>query len=118
MTKDILTTQEMEAIRVRDELISKWGAGTISLFTQNVRTPKPSDYVCLTALTVCSTYSNAVMALLRGGLRMPAKALLRILFEVSTKVLWCLKQRETDGTGAEVEEKVQRWAKTALRSPA
>jgi hypothetical protein len=45
---------------------------------------------------------------------MPAKALLRVLFEVSTKVLWCLKQSETDGPAAQVEEKVQQWAKTAL----
>jgi len=114
MAKDILTAQEIKAIRLRNELVSKWGADTISRFTRNIKVPKHSDYVCLTALTVCSTYSNAVMGLLRGGLKMPAKALLRILFEVSAKVLWCLNQPEADETGSGVEEKIQRWRKTAL----
>jgi hypothetical protein len=65
MTKEVSTPQEMKAIRVRHELIGKWGADTISLFKQNVKVPKLSDYLCLTALTVCSAYSNAVMVLLR-----------------------------------------------------
>jgi hypothetical protein len=115
MAKRTLTQEEMEAIRVRYELISKWGADTISMFEKSVKTDRPSDRLCITTLSLCSTYVNAIIVLLQNGLRMPTKALLRILFEVSAKVLWCLAERDTDDSESAVEERILRWAKASLK---
>ena len=71
--------------------------------------------MCITTLSVCSTYCNAIMALLQNGLRMPTQALLRILFEVNAKVLWCLVERTTDHSESTVEERIYRWAKASLK---
>lgn len=82
MNNIALTPEELKAIGVRNEFISKWGADTISTFEKSIAVCRPSDLLCITTLSVCSTYSNAIAALLQNGLRMPTKALLRVLFEV------------------------------------
>jgi hypothetical protein len=115
MTKEVLSAADMEATRVRNEFISKWGADTISTFEKSIKTHRPSDLLCITTLSICSTYCNAIVALLQNGLRMPTKALLRILFEVSAKVLWCLAPRTTDEPESAVEERITGWAKAALQ---
>jgi hypothetical protein len=115
MTERTLTPAEMEAIKVRCALISKWSADTISTFEKAIKTDRSSDRLCITTLSVCSTYCNAIVALLQRGLRMPTKALLRALFEVSAKVLWCLAERPTDSLHSEVEERIGRWAKASLQ---
>jgi len=115
MAKERLTAEEIEAIQVRYELISKWGEDTIATFEKSIKTYRSSDRLCITTLSVCSTYCNAIRALLQNGLRMPTKALLRVLFEVSAKVLWCLKERDTDGSNSAVEKRMQRWEKESLR---
>jgi hypothetical protein len=115
MAKEILTADEMKAIKVRYAVISKWAVDTISRFEKSIKTDRPSDRLCITTLSVCSTYCNAITALLQEGLRMPTKALLRILFEVTGKVLWCLAQRKTDDPKSAVEERIQRWAKASLQ---
>lgn len=114
MNNDGLTPEQIDAVRVRNALISKWGADTISMFSESIKTQRPSDILCITTLSVCSTYCNAIMTLLQNGWRMPAEALLRILFEVSTKVLWCLAERKTDHSESAVEERIYRWAKASL----
>ncbi len=117
MARETLTAEEMAAIRVRDELIDRWGLDTISLFNSSVadnREPNPADILCITTLTVCSTYCKAIMLLLASRLRMPAQALLRVLFEVSTKVLWCLHKPGPDKSDSAVEERIQRWRKASL----
>ena len=68
MTKKTLTAKEIEAIQIRYELISKWAVDTISTFERSIKTDRPSDRLCIMTLSVCSTYCNAIMALLQNGL--------------------------------------------------
>jgi len=117
--------RQVEVVTVRNLVIAKWGSDTVSLFERNVKTDKPVDRLCITALSVSSTYCNAIMTLLANGLRMPTKALLRVLFELSVKLLWCLREPVEDesiGTSTEeaksareiIEQKVLRWEKGSI----
>jgi hypothetical protein len=103
----------MEVIKISGEFIRRWGADTISLWEKAER-GKTSDLLCGTVLPVCSTYSNAIMLLLQNGWRMPAKALLRIVFEVIAKLCWCLSAPKTDRSEFAVEERANQWAKTSI----
>lgn len=114
MSQNSLTAGELHAVRIRDAVIGKWGADTISMFEESVKTDRPIDHLCITTLSVCSTYCKAIMALLENGWRMPAKALLRVLFEVNAKVIWCLAERQADESMSAAEERVYRWAKASL----
>ncbi|MBN1359181.1 MAG: hypothetical protein JW993_01245 [Sedimentisphaerales bacterium] len=116
MANETPTADEIEAIGGRYALISRWAVDTISTFEKNVKTHRPSDLLCITTMSVCSTYCNAVNVLLLNGLRMPTKAILRILFEVSAKVLWCLAEREADDSKSAVADKIEAWAKASLRA--
>lgn len=95
-------------------LLKKWIDDTIALFQSNVKTNLLIDHLCVTSLTVSSTYCQAIMTLLAREYRMPAKALLRVLFELSVKLLWCsfIPDGETRSHDVVIEEKCKRWAKT------
>jgi len=114
VAQNSLTPQEMRAVKIRDAVIGKWGADTISMFEENVKTDRPIDRLCITTLSVCSTYCKAIMTLLEKGWRMPAKALLRVLFEANAKIIWCLAERQADEPESAVEERIERWAKASL----
>lgn len=105
-----------EALRCREELIKKWINNTISLFESEVKTNKSIDHLCVTSLTVSSKYCEAIIRSLAVGCRMPAKALLRVLFELSVKLLWCLMIPEERKLVADnvIEEKIKRWAKSTV----
>ncbi len=114
MTENSLTSDELNALSARCGVISKWGSDTISMFEKNIKTDRPSNRLCITTLSVCSTYCTAIMTLLKSGLRMPAKALLRVLFEVNAKVIWCLTERRPGELESAVEERIDRWARASL----
>ncbi len=116
MGKKVLTMEEMEAIRSREELINRWGEDTISMFMGSKKAGTPSNRLCITTLSVCSTYCKAIMTLLQNGLRMPTQALIRILFEVSMKVSWCLygPGADPDKSESAVDKRINGWAKASL----
>lgn len=106
----------MHAVDTCYKWIGRWGKDTIDVFKGCVRTNNGVDYICIASLSVCSTYSNAIASLLAQELRMPAKALLRCLFEVSVKVLWCLHEPGKETSDAAIEERIKRWAKSAIKA--
>jgi len=117
MSENDLQSGKLKSVRIRDEVISKWGDDTVRLFQQNVQTDAPSDQLCITALTVNSVYYKAIMLLLAQGLRMPAKALLRVLFELSVKMVWCFLVPQVNAQNSvekNVDENIRRWAKSSL----
>lgn len=118
MTKNTLLAEDIEALRSRDALIGRWGEHTMQIFDERIGRRgnlQPSDLLCITTLTVCSTYFSSIMILLKNGMRMPAKALLRVLFEVSVKTMWCLHKPGPDKSDSAVEQRIERWAKASLK---
>jgi len=107
-----------EALRSRKEVIDKWGQDTVRLFQTDAKPDTLVNRSLITALSVSSAYSTAIMTLLANELRLPAKALLRVIFELSAKLLWCLKVSDCDQARDEqcVEEKMARWAKDSLQN--
>jgi len=117
MSEDDSQGGKLHSIVIRDKLVNKWGDDTVRLFEQNVKTAAPRDQLCITALTVSSSYCKAIMLLLAQGLRMPAKALLRVLFELSAKMVWCLLVPQVSAQNSvdkSVEENIRRWGKSSL----
>ena len=96
--------------------IKKWVDDTVNLFKSEVKSNKPVDHLCITSLTVSTTYVEAIIILLSNGMRMPAKALLRVIFELAAKLAWCLGcPDESSDPDKLVEEKIRRWSKSSLK---
>ncbi len=98
-----------------EKFIEKWSKNTMDLFTSKVKTGKPIDHLCIASLTVSTTYARAIIFLLSNDMRMPAKALLRVLFELGAKLAWCLRcPDESPDPDKVVEEKIRRWSKSSV----
>ncbi len=99
-----------------ERFVEEWFNDTVNRFTSEVKSDNPVDHLCITSLTVSITYVRAIIFLLSNGIRMPAKALLRALFELGAKLAWCLgcpdKSSDPDKL---VEEKIRRWSKSSLK---
>jgi hypothetical protein len=115
-TKGICKEQEL-AIDQKGDLLLTWINDTISLFEKEVKTNRAIDHLCITSLSVSLTYSMAITSLLKIGVRMPTKALLRMIFELSAKLVWCFVRPdgENDPNNDIISERIERWAKSSLR---
>ena len=99
-----------------EKFIKKWFNDTVDLFNSEVKSDKPVDHLCITSLTVSITYVKAIIILLSNGIRMPVKALLRVLFELGAKLSWCLQcPDESTDSDELVEEKIRRWSKSSVK---
>ena len=114
-TNDVSTEQEM-CIDKKGDLLLTWVNDTISLFEKEVSTDSVIGHLCITSLTVSLTYCMAIVSLLKIGIRMPSKALLRVLFELDAKLVWCMvmPDREIDPNDNIISERIERWAKSSL----
>ena len=101
-----------ETLDCGERWIKKWFNNTISLFEAEIKSDGSVDHLCVTSLTVSVKYCEAILILLSHNCRMPAKALLRVLFELASKLTWCLTVPDDNISGDElVAEKIRRWAK-------
>jgi len=99
-----------------ETFVKRWFNDTVSLFESNVKSDKPVEHLCITSLTVSVTYVRAIIILLSNGVRMPAKALLRILFELATRLAWCLLLPDESLNPDElIEEKIRRWSRSSVK---
>lgn len=99
-----------------EAFIKKWFNDTISLFEAEIKSDDSVDHLCVTSLTVGVKYCEAILILLSHDCRMPAKALLRVLFELASKLAWCLRvpDDEMDAADEIVEKKIRQWAKSSV----
>ena len=97
-----------------EKLIKKWFNDTISRFETEIKSDRPVDHLCVTSLTVSVKYCEAIIILLSNDCRMPAKALLRVLFELASKLAWCLRvpDEKMDVSDEIIGEKIRRWSKS------
>ena len=110
-----LHVDDVEKLLLFGRFIEKWSDDTMNLFESEVKSEKLVDHLCITSLTVSKTYVKAIIILLSNGLRMPVKALLRIIFELAVKLAWCLGYPDDyPDPDKLVEEKIRRWSKSSL----
>jgi hypothetical protein len=97
-----------------EKFIKKWFNATISRFQDEIKSDKPIHHLCVTSLTVSIKYCEAIIILLSNNCRMPAKALLRVLFELASKLAWCLSvpDEKAEASDEIVGEKIRRWSKS------
>jgi len=76
-----------------EETINKWFVETNRLMQSNVNVDNfgPIDGLCVCVLQSANDYCNASLLLLNKKHERPAKALLRVLCELSVKLIWCLR---------------------------
>ena len=78
-----------------DETINKW----FNQAKQNLTGEKTYfkeyeldvDSLCFGVVALVENYAGSVLLLLNTGKKLPAKALLRVISDVSVKCMWCLK---------------------------
>jgi len=99
-----------------EETINKWFEETNCLMQNRINNANSIDGLCECVLQGSKNYCNAILLLLDKGHEMPAKALLRVLYELFAKVAWCLRVPDdvTDDENILVKEKIRRWEKHTL----
>lgn len=98
-----------------EETINKWFDDTAAQMEKYFKTESQIDMLCAGALKVGENYCNAVLLLLKDSHKMPAKALLRILCELTAKLTWCLwVPKEKEEADDIIYDKFQRWQKATL----
>jgi len=70
------------------------------------------DSLCLGVVVLVENYTGSVLLLLNAGKILPAKALLRVIADVSIKSIWCLRGLE-QGTD-EFCERFEKWRRYSL----
>jgi hypothetical protein len=83
-----------------DKIINKWFeeakaklSGGKTYYTQS---GLDVDSLCLGVVALLENYVHSVLSLLNAGKKLPAKALLRVISDMSIKCMWCLKGLEKD----------------------
>ena len=116
MSASSISEKQQASILNQSDLLLRWVNDTISLFEKEIKTDSALNHLCITSLTVSLTYCMATKTLLRDGFRMPSKALLRVLFELGAKLVWCvvMPEGEKDPKADIISGRIERWAKSSL----
>jgi hypothetical protein len=89
----------------------KWFAETVSKLNSDVAPDTPENNLLFSVLPVAANYCKATFLVADAGHKLPAMALLRVLAELTLRVMWVLwegdPKREPCGT------RVRRWWKTS-----
>jgi hypothetical protein len=99
------------------DTITNWFDETDTLIQNKISDSSSIDSLCKGVLRSGKDYCCAVLLLLRSGHSMPAKALLRCLFELWTKLYWCrifssgINNKDAE---ASIKSKIQCWEKDTL----
>ncbi len=101
-----------------DETIKKWHEETQKEIEGKIGpdffNANEVDKLCLCVVKTSYQYCTAVLQLLNEGYEFPAKALMRCLGELNTKLTWSLVGcNDKNNTSEAIEERIQRWRKSA-----
>ncbi len=88
-----------------EEMTNRWFSETLSLIREKSKPPSTLDTVIAGCLLCGQKYCNGLLALLKNGHKLPAAAILRILFELGVKLRWCLQTKNKD----ECWQRFRRW---------
>lgn len=91
--------------------IDKWFQETLSEIKKTTTEVGPADIVCQRVLAFAPAYSKSVLLLLEQNQKFPAMSVLRVLGELTLRLLWCL----CSGSKKETPDiKAERWLKHEL----
>ena len=89
----------------------KWFQEVVAKMNRDVKPDTPENNLLFSVLPVAHNYCNAIFLLADADHTLPAMALLRVLAELTLRVMWCLyednPQKETPAV------RIMRWWKTA-----
>lgn len=108
------------AKRIRvDETVNKWFEETFERIERQLKRGEDIDKILVSSLQTGESYCKATLLLLQNNYLSPSKALLRILSELTAKLLWCLfiPDNGTNRINETIQERIDRWKKnTVLKS--
>ncbi len=94
-----------------DATTDKWFQETVGRINRDVKPDTPENNLLFSILPVASNYCKSVFLLADSDHKLPAMALLRVLAELTLRVMWCLYEdnpkRETPSA------RTMRWCKAA-----
>jgi hypothetical protein len=70
------------------------------------------DVLSTSTIALVKTYADAILLCLNEKKRLPAKALLRVMADVSMKCIWCLRGFQTGPK--EFEDRWEKWKRSSL----
>jgi len=91
------------------ETIKKWFEETAHKITTEIKTNKPVDNLVSGIIPLAKNYSDSVFLLLNKDRKLPAMALLRVLSELTLRLIWCLFT--TNDSEETVDIRIERWLK-------
>ncbi len=96
-----------------DATTDKWFQETVVRINRDVKPDTPGNNLLFGILPVASNYCKAVFLLADADHKLPAMALLRVLGELTLRVMWCLCE---DNSKKEVSStRIMRWWKTTYK---
>jgi len=89
--------------------IKKWFEETAHKINTEIKTDKPVDNLVSGIMPLAKNYSDSVFLLLDNDRKLPAMALLRVLSELTLRLIWCLFA--TNDSEDTVDIRIERWLK-------
>jgi len=99
-----------------EKTIIKWFEDTFHRMEKEFKPVTRVDEFCMAVIMMSKNYCGAALLLINNGHKMPAKALLRVLCELTVKFAWCLRvPDEIDKDENDiVYQNIRRWAKATF----
>jgi len=88
----------------------KWFQETVARINRDVKPDTPENNLLFSILPVASNYSKAVFLLADSDHKLPAMALLRVLAELTLRVMWCLYEDNSKKEASST--RIMRWWRT------
>jgi len=96
-----------------DEILEKWfEQAKEKLGGAKAPVELDVDKFCCGVIQLLETYANSVLILLKANKRLPAKALLRVMSDLSIKTMWCLDGLEI--SREEFGKRFEKWRAASL----
>jgi len=89
---------------------NKWFQATVARINRDVKSDTPENNLLFSILPVASNYCRAIFLLADADHRLPAMALLRVLGELTLRVMWCLCEDNSKKEASSA--RIMRWLKT------
>ena len=89
----------------------RWFEEVAARMHKDARPTTPEDRLLFCVFPLAYNYCSAIFRLIEADHKLPAMALLRVLAELTLRVMWCLYENNPEGERPTV--RIMRWLKTA-----
>ncbi len=96
-----------------DKTIDKWFREIAEKMSSTPKEDKPIYDLCSSVLPLAHNYCDATLLLLDSNKNLPAMALLRILSELTFRLIWCLSTY--NNPQEDVDIRIKRWLKESYK---